>query len=89
MRIAVVSTFGSDYDAVVSYVGATASENNGLNQFHRIKPNGFIVKFGERGCKGQDIKSRRKIVIGFDVDIKVNTEKITNVLKIPVDAGGN
>lgn len=22
---------GSDYDAVVSYVGATASENNGLN----------------------------------------------------------
>ena len=26
-----------------------------------------------------------KLVIGFDVDIKVNTEKITNVLKIPVD----
>lgn len=84
---AVVSTLGSDYDAVVSYVGATASENNGLNISSIASSlTGSSSNSASAVAKVKILNPDEKIVIGFDVDIKVNTEKITNVLKIPVDA---
>ena len=82
-----VSTLGSDYDAVVSYVGATASENNGLNISSIASSlTGSSSNSASAVAKVKILNPDEKIVIGFDVDIKVNTEKITNVLKIPVDA---
>ena len=84
---AIVSTLGSDYDAVVSYVGATASENNGLNISSIASSlTGSSSNSASAVAKVKILNPDEKIVIGFDVDIKVNTEKITNVLKIPVDA---
>ncbi len=84
---AVVSTLGSDYDAVVSYVGATASENNGLNISSIASSlTGSSSNSASAVAKVKILNPDEKIVIGFDVDIKVNTEKISNVLKIPVDA---
>lgn len=71
----------------MSYVSATASENNGLNISSIASSlTGPSSNSASAVAKVKILNPDEKIVIGFDVDIKVNTEKITNVLKIPVDA---
>lgn len=86
-QTATVSSLDSSYDASVSYVSATASESGSLNISSIASSlTGSSSNSASAVAKVKINNPDEKVVIGFDVDIKVNTEKITNVLKIPVDA---
>lgn len=83
-----VTSLGNVYDAEVIYVSATASESSSLDLSSLASSltgssggssSGALVRIK---IKNPD----EKIIIGFDVDISVNTEKITDVLIIPIDA---
>lgn len=81
-----VSSLDSNYDATVSYVSATATESSGLSI-------GSIASSltGSSGNSASAIVKVKihnpdeKIVIGFDVDVKVKTDRLENVIIIPVD----
>ena len=83
-----VSSLGSDYEGEVIYVSATASESSSLDISSiastftggsSSSSNGALVRVK---IKNPD----EKIIIGFDVDIKIDTEKIENVTVLPIDA---
>ena len=83
-----VSSLGSDYEGEVIYVSATASESSSLDISTIASTftggssslsNGALVRVK---IKNPD----EKIIIGFDVDIKIDTEKIENVMVLPIDA---
>ncbi len=79
---AVVSSLGSEYEAEIIYVGATALESGSLNL-------GSLMGTGS-GANGAEVKIKiknpdEKIVIGFDVDIKIKLSTVENVLKVPVE----
>ena len=79
---AVVTSLDSQYEGEVIYVGATAVESNGINL-------GSLMGAGS-GANGAEVKIKiknpdEKVVIGFDVDIKIKLETIENVLKVPVE----
>ena len=93
---AMVSSLDKIYDAEVSYVSATASASSGLD-ISSITSSLTGGSGGSSSSAPVKVKIKNpdeKIVIGFDVDIQINTEKIENVLTIPVetvftDAGEN
>lgn len=93
---ATVSSLDKIYDAEVSYVSATASASSGLD-ISSITSSLTGGSGGSSSSAPVKVKIKNpdeKIVIGFDVDIQINTEKIENVLTIPVetvftDAGEN
>ena len=83
-----VSSLGSDYEGEVIYVSATASESSALDISSiastftggsSSSSNGALVRVK---INNPD----EKIIIGFDVDIKIDTEKIENVMVLPIDA---
>ena len=79
---ATVTSLDSKYEGEVVYVGATAVESDGLNI-------GSLMGTGT-GASGAVIKVKiknpdEKIVIGFDVDIKIKLATVENVLKVPVE----
>lgn len=79
---ATVTSLDSKYEGEVVYVGATAIESDGLNI-------GSLMGTGT-GASGAVIKVKiknpdEKIVIGFDVDIKIKLATVENVLKVPVE----
>ena len=83
-----VSSLGSDYEGEVIYVSATASESSSLDISSiastftggsSSSSNGALVRVK---INNPD----EKIIIGFDVDIKIDTEKIENVMVLPIDA---
>ncbi len=79
---ATVTSLDSQYEGEVVYVGATAIESNGLNI-------GSLMGTGS-GASGAEIKVKiknpdEKVVIGFDVDIKIKLATVENVLKVPVE----
>ncbi len=83
-----VTSLGGVYDGEVIYVSATASESSSIDLSSLASSltgsgsgssNGALVRIS---IKNPD----EKIIIGFDVDISVNTEKITGVSIIPIDA---
>lgn len=83
-----VSSLGKEYDGEVVYVSATAAESSSLDistlastftGSSASSSNGALVKVK---IKNPD----EKIIIGFDVDISIDTEKISNVLVMPIDA---
>lgn len=86
-QAAAVSSLGSDYSATVSYVGATASESTGLDisSITSSLTGGSSSSSASALAKVKISNPDEKIMIGFDVDVKINTEEIANVLKIPVD----
>ncbi len=81
---ALVKSLDSEYAGEVIYVGATAVESNGgLNI-------GSLMG-GTSGASGAEVKVRiknpdEKVVIGFDVDIKIILDTIEDVLKVPVES---
>ena len=85
---AVITSLDSQYKGEVVYVGATASESSGGLDLSSIA--GSLMGSGS-GASGAVVKVKihnpdEKIVIGFDVDIKIVLDTIEDVLKVPVEA---
>lgn len=86
---AVITSLGSEYKGEVVYVSATASESSsgGLD----IGSIAGSLMGGGAGAQGAVVKVKihnpdEKIVVGFDVDIKIILETFENVLKVPVES---
>ena len=85
---AVVTSLDSEYEGEVIYVGATAMDSSGSLDLGSIA--GSLLGGGS-GSNGAVVKVKiknpdRKVVIGFDVDIKIVLDTHDNVLKVPVEA---
>lgn len=79
---AVITSLGSEYDGEVVYVGATAVESTGMDLSSLMGTSS--------GATGAEVKVKiknpdEKVVIGFDVDIKIKLSTVDEVLKIPVE----
>lgn len=83
-----VSSLGSKYDGEVIYVSATATESSSLDistlastftGSSANSSNGALVKV-------KISNPDEKVIIGFDVDISIDTKKISDVLVLPIDA---
>lgn len=79
---AVITSLGSKYEGEVVYVGATAAESTGMDLSSLMGTSsgatGAVVKVK---IKNPD----EKVVIGFDVDIKIKLLTVDDVLKAPVE----
>ena len=85
---AVVTSLDSEYEGEVIYVGATAMDSSGSLDIGSIA--GSLLGGGS-GSNGAVVKVKiknpdRKVVIGFDVDIKIVLDTHEDVLKVPVEA---
>ena len=85
---AIVTSLDSEYEAEVVYVGATAVDSSGTLDLNAITSS---LMSGTGGANGALVKVKihnpdEKIVIGFDVDIKIKLQTVENVLKVPVES---
>ncbi len=84
----VVGSLGSTYKGEVIYVSATATESNSLDISTLAST--FTGGSGNSSSgalvKVKILEPDEKIIIGFDVDIKIDTQKIEDVLVLPIDA---
>ncbi len=83
-----VTSLGGVYDGEVIYVSATASESTSIDLSSLASS---LTGSGSGSSSGALIRISiknpdEKIIIGFDVDISVNTEKISDVTIIPIDS---
>ncbi len=79
---AVITSLDSEYEGEVVYVGATAAESNGMDLGSLMgTSSGATGAVVEVKIKNPD----EKVVIGFDVDIRIKLSTIDEVLKIPVE----
>ena len=79
---AIVTSLDSEYEGEVVYVSATAAESSGMDI-------GSLMGTSS-GANGAVVKIKinnpdEKVVIGFDVDMKIKLSTVENVLKIPVE----
>ncbi len=84
---AVIKSLDAEYDGEVVYVSATATESSGGFDISSIA--GSLM--GGSGSSGAEVVVKiknpdEKIVLGFDVDIKIILDTIDNVLKVPVES---
>lgn len=84
---AIVTSLDSEYEAEVIYVGATAVDSTGSLDISSITSS---LMGGTGGANGALVKIKihnpdEKVVIGFDVDIKIKLQTVQNVLKVPVE----
>ena len=84
---ATVISLDSEYEAEVIYVSATATEQSGMD----IGSIAGSLIGGSGNTSGAEIKIKvknpdEKVVIGFDVDVKIELETLENVLKVPVES---
>ena len=85
---AIVTSLDSEYEAEVIYVGATAVDSTGSLDISSITSS---LIGGTGGANGALVKIKihnpdEKVVIGFDVDIRIKLQTVQNVLKVPVEA---
>lgn len=85
---AIITSLDSEYKGEVVYVSATASESSGGLDISSLA--GSFMGGGS-GASGAVVKVKihnpdEKVVIGFDVDIKIVLDTIEDVLKVPVEA---
>lgn len=85
---AVVTSLDSDYEGEVVYVGATAVDSSSGIDLSSITSS---IMSGTSGANGALVKIKihnpdEKIVIGFDVDIKIKLQTVKDVLKVPVES---
>ena len=85
---AVVTSLDSEYEAEVIYVGATAIESSSSLDLSSLTSS---LMGGTGGANGALVKIKihnpdEKVVIGFDVDIKIKLSTVENVLKVPVES---
>ncbi len=79
---AVITSLDSEYEGEVVYVGATAAESNGIDLGSLMgTSSGATGAVVEVKIKNPD----EKVVIGFDVDIKIKLSTVDEVLKVPVE----
>lgn len=79
---AVITSLDSEYEGEVVYVGATAAESTGMDLGSLMgTSSGATGAVVEVKIKNPD----EKVVIGFDVDIKIRLSTIDDVLKVPVE----
>lgn len=82
-----VTSLDSEYEGVVDYVSATASENTGLDISSIANSlTGGSTTSNTALAKVKILKPDEKVIIGFDVDIAVNIGKVEDVLVLPVEA---
>ncbi len=85
---AVVTSLDSEYEAEVVYVGATAIDSSNSLDLNSLTSS---LMGGAGGANGALVKIKihnpdEKVVIGFDVDIKIKLSTVENVLKVPVES---
>lgn len=83
-----ITSIDQEYEGTVSYVSATASSTAGLD-ISSITSS--LTGSTASSSNSAPVKVRienpdEKVVIGFDVDISIDTEKLENVIIIPVEA---
>ena len=84
---AIVNSLDSEYEGEVIYVSATATDNSGGLDLGSITS----LMGGTGGANGAEVKIKinnpdSKIVIGFDVDIKIILGVIEDTLIVPVES---
>ena len=86
---ATVISLDKTYDAVVTYVSATANSTSGFDISSitsSLTGGSSSSSTNSAPVKVKIINPDEKIVLGFDVDVKIDTEKLENVVRIPVEA---
>ena len=83
-----VSSLGSEYDGEVIYVSATANESSSLDisSIASTFTGGSSASSSGALVRIKINNPDEKIIIGFDVDVKIDTKKTENVLVLPIDA---
>jgi len=82
-----VVSLDSEYDGVVDYVSATASESTGLDISSITSSlTGGTNSSNTALAKVKILKPDEKVIIGFDVDISVTLGEIDDVIILPVEA---
>lgn len=84
-----ITSLDKDYAGEVSYVSATATAGSGLD-ISSITSS-LTGSSSSSSSNSAPIKVKienpdEKVVIGFDVDVSIDTEKLENVMVIPVEA---
>lgn len=82
-----VISLGNEYKGEIIYVSATADESSGMD----ISSITSSIMGGSGSSNGATVKIKiknpdEKVVIGFDVDVKIKLSTIENALKVPVEA---
>ena len=86
---ATVISLDKTYDAVVTYVSATANSTSGFDISSitsSLTGGSSSTSTNSAPVQVKIINPDEKIVLGFDVDVKIDTEKLENVVRIPVEA---
>lgn len=85
---ATVISLDKTYDAVVTYVSATANSTSGfdISSITSSLTGGSSSSTNSAPVQVQIMNPDEKIVLGFDVDVKIDTEKLEDVVRIPVEA---
>ncbi len=84
---AIISSLDAEYEGEVVYVGAKAADSSGGLNLGSITS----LMGGSSGASGAIVKVKinnpdSKIVVGFDVDIKIILGTLENVLTVPVES---
>lgn len=88
-QAATVTSLDKTYDAVVTYVSATANASSGLDissLASSFTGGDSSSASGSAPVRVKILHPDEKVVLGFDVDVRIDTEKLENVLVIPVEA---
>ncbi len=85
---AIVTSLDSEYEGEVVYVGATAVDDSNSLDLNSITSS---LMGGAGSANGALVKVKinnpdEKVVIGFDVDIKIKLATVENVLQVPVES---
>ncbi len=83
-----VISLGSEYEGEVIYVSATANETSAfdISSIASTFTGGSSSSASGALVRVKIINPDEKIIIGFDVDVRIDTERIEDVLVIPIDA---
>lgn len=84
---AAVTSLNENYEGEITYVAASATEQNGLD-ISSITGS-LLGGSGSSGGALVEVKIKnpdRNVVIGFDADVKIALEEVEDVLKVPVEA---
>lgn len=83
-----ITSADREYTGSVSYVSATASSTAGLNitSITSSLTGGASSAANSAPVKVKIDNPDERVIIGFDVDVSIDTEKLENVMLIPVEA---
>lgn len=86
---ATITSLDKTYDATVSYVSATATASSGLDISSitsSLTGGGASGSSSSAAAQVKILNPDEKVILGFDVDIRINTERLENVIVLPVEA---